>query len=255
MFSKCFHLLLAVHLLISPVVPDLLEPSERIIGGSSMDITDVPWQVSLQYYGEHFCGGSIYSKTIIITAAHCIKEGERSIRAGSSLHDSGGVVVGVEAYIIHPQFDKHNMKNDVAVLKLSSPLSFSDSIQTIPLAETDPPTSSSALATGWGRGNFLIRPRQLQGVEILIRPLIVCKLKYGNGVFNEDICAGRMGKGGCYGDSGGPLVFNGQLVGITSRTGNIVCLGSSLYASVARYRNWILSAIDVLHFQAPATNV
>lgn len=154
MFSKCFHLLLAVHLLISPVVPVLLEPSERIIGGSSMDITDVPWQVSLQYYGEHFCGGSIYSKTIIITAAHCIKEGERSIRAGSSLHDSEGVVVGVEAYIIHPQFDKHNMKNDVAVLKLSSPLSFSDSIQTIPLAETDPPTSSSALATGWGRGNF-----------------------------------------------------------------------------------------------------
>ncbi|XP_033162293.1 trypsin delta [Drosophila mauritiana] len=255
MFSKCFHLLFAVHLLISPVVPDLLEPSERIIGGSSIDITNVPWQVSLLHYGKQFCGGSIYSQTIIITAAHCVEARDLSIRAGSSLHDSGGVVVAVESFIIHPEYDRSNFENDVAILKLRSPLTFSDSIQTIPLAKTDPPTSSSALATGWGFGYFYTKPRQLQGVDLLIRPRVVCKLKYGSSMFDGDICAGRIGKGGCDGDSGGPLVFNDQLVGITSRKGNLLCLSSSLYASVAYYRNWILSAIDELNFQGAAKNV
>ncbi|XP_043650005.1 trypsin delta [Drosophila teissieri] len=243
MLSQCFHLLLAIHLLILPVVPELLEPSERIIGGISMDITNVPWQVSLQKYGQHTCGGSIYSETIVITAAHCIGDTSHAIRAGSSLHDSGGVLVSVKSIIIHPQYDRSNHRNDVAVLKLSRPLSFSDSIQTIPLAEKDPPTGSMALSTGWGLNSIYVKPQQLRGVEISIRWKSVCKWKYPF-MFNEDICAGRIGKGVCNGDSGGPLVVDGQLVGISSRKGNLLCYGSSLFASVSYYRNWILKAIE-----------
>lgn len=43
----------------------------RIVGGSDAIIDDFPYQVSLQYTGKHYCGGSILSKTIILTAAHC----------------------------------------------------------------------------------------------------------------------------------------------------------------------------------------
>lgn len=54
---------------------------ERIVGGRAIDITDAPWQVSLQYNGRHFCGGSIISPNLgysnsskwILTAAHCTK--------------------------------------------------------------------------------------------------------------------------------------------------------------------------------------
>ncbi|XP_039502508.1 trypsin delta [Drosophila santomea] len=243
MLFQCFHLLLAIHLLAFPVVPEPLEPSERIIGGISLDITDVPWQVSLQENGQHTCGGSIYSETIIITAAHCIGDTSHAIRAGSSLHNSGGVLVSVKSIIIHPQYNRSNHQNDVAVLKLSHPLSFSDTIQKIPLAEKDPPTGTMALSTGWGLDSIWLRPQQLRGVEISIRLRTVCKWKYPD-MFDEDICAGRIGKGVCKGDSGGPLVVDRQLVGIASRTGNYFCYASGLFVSVAYYRNWILKAIE-----------
>lgn len=47
----------------------------NIVGGSTIDIIDVPWQVSLKNIANgnnHFCGGSIISDMWIITAAHCV---------------------------------------------------------------------------------------------------------------------------------------------------------------------------------------
>lgn len=43
----------------------------RIVGGTEMDITDAPYQVSLQRFNRHFCGGSIISNKWVLTAAHC----------------------------------------------------------------------------------------------------------------------------------------------------------------------------------------
>jgi len=33
----------------------------KIVGGEVIDLTDAPYQISLQYYGRHICGGSIIS--------------------------------------------------------------------------------------------------------------------------------------------------------------------------------------------------
>jgi secreted trypsin-like serine protease len=33
---------------------------------------DVPYIVSLRWYGEHFCGGSILNDHTILTAGHCL---------------------------------------------------------------------------------------------------------------------------------------------------------------------------------------
>lgn len=46
-------------------------PSDRIVGGYETTIDDNPWQVSLQYYSSHRCGGSIIGDKWILTAAHC----------------------------------------------------------------------------------------------------------------------------------------------------------------------------------------
>jgi secreted trypsin-like serine protease len=49
------------------------EPSRngRIVGGVDSRIEDFPYQVSLRYNREHWCGGSILNADTVITAAHC----------------------------------------------------------------------------------------------------------------------------------------------------------------------------------------
>ena len=46
---------------------------QRIVGGEEAISHSWPWQVSLQsdYYGGHFCGGSLVANDWIVSAAHC----------------------------------------------------------------------------------------------------------------------------------------------------------------------------------------
>lgn len=45
----------------------------KIVGGTDTDISQHPFQVSIQFAenGRHLCGGAIITNTVILTAAHC----------------------------------------------------------------------------------------------------------------------------------------------------------------------------------------
>merc|ERR1719210_1900065 len=45
----------------------------KIVNGEDAVLGQFPHQVLWAYTGNVFCGGSIYNKTTIITAAHCCK--------------------------------------------------------------------------------------------------------------------------------------------------------------------------------------
>ncbi|EDV31306.1 uncharacterized protein Dana_GF15290 [Drosophila ananassae] len=223
--------------------------SQRIIGGQDVQIEKVPWQVSLQVDGQHFCGGSIYNESFIVTAAHCVDKypaENLAIRAGSSYKNNGGVLVQVAATKFHEKYNKRRGENDVAVIRLANPLPIGDNIQPITLAEEEPAEGSPALSTGWGATRIGIfggrYPDKLQGVNIKIENRQKCKWTSLWSMLDDDLCAGVVGHAHCFGDSGGPLVVEKTLVGISSRTGNAFCLSPGYYVSVAKFRPWILKA-------------
>ncbi|XP_016967465.1 trypsin alpha-like [Drosophila biarmipes] len=258
MFFSCFLLLLATNVLSAGRVP---QPEERIIGGKEIEIEQAPWQVSLQIQGKHKCGGSIYSKDIIITAAHCFftKDGKRleaedfKVRAGTAMSNSGGIVVEVAAIRAHEVFKMSKFKYDIGLMRLSEPLEFTNKVQPIPLAEWNPPRGSPAFSSGWG-ASFVennpfkgyvqfINPIHLQGVRLLINSSGYSKLILHRP--KDTISAGSNTQTTCRGDSGGPLVVNQQLVGVVSY-GPGRCRGAGSFTSVPYFREWILNTIETI---------
>ncbi|XP_017047442.1 trypsin beta-like [Drosophila ficusphila] len=259
MFFRCFLLLSAINFLSAGRVP---QPEERIIGGKNIKIEYAPWQVSLQHLGKHCCGGSIYSKDIIITAAHCrfadggVELGAEyfQVRVGSSLKSSDGTLIQVEAIISHEEYKNVTNGKDIAVMRLSESLEFSNKVQPIPLAEKNPLPGSLAMASGWGAMAvredlsisppevWIIRdhPEHLRGTRL---DIINCR-EYQDAT-EDNICVKTPGQSTCTGDSGGPLVVDQQLVGVTS-FGPSLCKGFAAFASIPYYRNWILNAIKFI---------
>jgi secreted trypsin-like serine protease len=50
----------------SPVPSD---DDGKIVGGKEINISDAPYQISLQYYGSHICGGSLIGENWVLTVS------------------------------------------------------------------------------------------------------------------------------------------------------------------------------------------
>lgn len=53
---------------------------ERIVGGDNSVEGEWPWQVSLHYSGNLYCGASVLSSDWLVSAAHCFSK-QRSVTA------------------------------------------------------------------------------------------------------------------------------------------------------------------------------
>ena len=113
---------------------------EAIIGGESvLNPHEFPWVVGVRTeFGK--CGGSIISKNLVMTAAHCLFNSKKelvqeiSILMGHSDLSSDLIKKQrVESILIHPQNGNKKYYNDVALLRLSKDLEFDNSVQPIGL--------------------------------------------------------------------------------------------------------------------------
>lgn len=183
--------------------------SARIVGGTAGDISQVPYQVSLQYRSEHFCGGSIISTTYILSAAHCIigrEQNSFSVRMGSNFHNTGGIITAISAAIKHPNYKPSKENYDFSLLRLKTAIKeFSSTIKAIPLpgANEAYKANSPAIVSGWGatREGGLPSTR----LQILELPLVsknLCSRRYSGDITTQMICAGYLngGKDSCQGD-------------------------------------------------------
>lgn len=126
--------------------------SPKIVGGQFAAKNQFPHQVAIMYGGGLRCGGSIYNKNWIITAAHCVAT-DLTILAGTNKLSDGGDARKVIKAIPHEDYG--NFMNDISLLRLEKPLTFDKSIQPIELLTEEVPAGGEVIISGWGKtSNF-----------------------------------------------------------------------------------------------------
>uniref|UniRef100_A0A182PRT1 Peptidase S1 domain-containing protein n=1 Tax=Anopheles epiroticus TaxID=199890 RepID=A0A182PRT1_9DIPT len=213
------------------MVPGRMRPIgrvERIVGGSKTTIENVPYQVSLRYFNNHICGGSIISHSWVLTAAHCLdwypKNDEITVHAGSTSQSAGGSLHGVFFYYLHERYDPAGYEWDVATVRVRTPMGNSPGRTPIPLASSSEwSIGERVLVTGWGYVTAAGKVDDtLQMVLLDVVSQELCNRTWAGLIMTDMLCAGGLGVDACAGDSGGPAVQNGVQYGIVS-WGSIDC--------------------------------
>jgi len=238
---------------------------ERIVGGEEAEMNSHPWIVSIASGGSHFCGGSLISNNVVVTAAHCIHDdGYSGVVSTSGLTVTAGehkrdVFHGeeqtrtVKEIIKHPLYDPITVNMDIALLILDTGVLFNEGIQPICVTQTHPQKDTVCTASGWGTtsaGGSVTQ--ELMEVDVPVVLSTKCSNWISSTVgqeveiTDEMFCAGlkQGGVDSCQGDSGGPLACEvdgvRKLVGVTSW--GIGCgdrKSPGVYAKVTKFYDWI----------------
>lgn len=247
---------------------------DRVVGGSPAQPGTWPFMAYLLIGGAWQCGGTLVSKTMVLTAAHCTRDADGkpwtaaayTIRLGSTDRDRGGLLRTVKRVIVHENYDPKTSRDDIALLELSEPADLPTVALASPVAAMRglvryAPVSETApfgKVVGWGRTDAAT---QSASHDLMEAPIPIIEASACNAVMGgtdrgaidaRQICAG-LSQGGvdaCNGDSGGPLLAPGQddqwvEVGVTSwgvsRCGDPHTYG--VYTRVAAYSEWLNQAI------------
>ncbi|NXO66736.1 TMPS2 protease, partial [Phainopepla nitens] len=236
----------------------------RIVGGSGAVLGQWPWQVSLHVQGTHVCGGSIITRHWIVTAAHCV-EGRFSdphswrVYAGILNQDEMFLRSGyrVQQIISHPDYDTDSKDNDVALMKLETPLSFSETVRPVCLPNPGMmfQPNQQCWISGWGaeyQGGKTSNNLNYVAVPLIERSRCNAVYIYNGMILPTMICAGDLAGGidSCQGDSGGPLVTLHHsvwwLVGDTSwGTGCATPNKPGVYGNMTVFTDWIYKNMQV----------
>ncbi|XP_074649311.1 plasma kallikrein-like [Tubulanus polymorphus] len=255
-------------------IPSNLENGRfRIVGGNESIPGSWPWMVSLLFkpwYDTHRCGGTLINANYILTAAHCFNGSSLMFDySNASLytavlgnHDTRNTsgpmtqMIAVENVTIHPEFGLggNDYNNDIAIVKLKSPVTFTDYVSPICVSWKKPIPRQSCVIAGWGFTLGTSRDGVLNEATVPVIGGQTCRKYYGDKLEPKLMTCAGFNNGGvdtCHYDSGGPLMCKHPrtgskwvLQGITSwGDGCALPRRPGVYTTVSRYVPWILAEL------------
>lgn len=270
----------------------------HIYGGTAAESGEFPYMVALGYENrnkdddadnntepiKYECGGTLISSQHVLTAAHCVNNVDKKVpievRIGSEDLKSGNATqrIPIGDAILHPQYKRSTNYNDVAILKLSSPVRMEKNvrpicIETKSVSAADVSSNVSLIVIGWGSTSFGAETssRLLKTPSLSFVDRESCAKSYEDfaklprGIDENMLCVLDTNvtrrADACGGDSGGPLLMlagsNHRIVGVTAF--GYPCGGPipSIYTAVHSYLEWIEREVwpEMIEDEKPSTSV
>eukprot|EP00092_Neocalanus_flemingeri_P041775 GFUD01045500.1.p1 GENE.GFUD01045500.1~~GFUD01045500.1.p1 ORF type:complete len:330 (+),score=90.25 GFUD01045500.1:165-1154(+) len=260
-----------------------LPVAAALVDGEDADIGEHPWHVGLvreesktgflgwfRHLGgllrtTTYCGASLVGRRWLITAAHCIRDGDRPVDLRVVMGSSKRArffyyffqTDSIDQIHIHPKYDNASHAYDIAILRLKKLPDLEPGELwpvCLPQEQVDSYAGDKATVIGWGKtSGQSSSARILQELNVTVISQAECQRQWSYGRGRVDVGGPKMcfrsDGASCHGDSGGGMFLKKEvqrsLIGVCSY-GLADCQNwaPEVYTKVSFVLDWIKDVFD-----------